>query len=146
LLNSQEYCIFAAVFHIHQTEYERTLHYPAVAVEQHLHDAGMVRTPETARVGYYIFMASSGRHRLLMGHRFLRILLPSAGKQTRIHWQRRTLLAGTAEGGAGMYIAGGICCHSKHHVPEPPPLEPHTGLPAHHLCRVPGVYEMTADR
>lgn len=50
-----------------------------------------------------------------------------------------------AQGNPGVYQPGGICHHSQPHVSGAvSALEPCTGLRAHHLCGISGIYEISS--
>lgn len=54
-----------------------------IGAEQHLHDAGLVRTPQVATNGREQQLASYRCHRLQLGHRLLRILLSGTSQPHR---------------------------------------------------------------
>ena len=127
--------------------YERTLYYHTAHTKQRLHDAGLVWAFKVTRVWHQQQLAAHWRHRLLVGHRLLRVLLSGTCQPFGIRRKRRTLQPHSAEGHPGVYLAGRVLHHCQHHVPgHPPALESHLGILTHHLRRLSGVYEMTEQR
>ncbi len=129
--------------HPKKTTYERNIHYPAAHWQQHIHDFGLVRTPETAADARKRQLATHRSNHLLLGHRILRILPSGACQQDWFHRQRRSLLACSAEGNPGSYLSDGLYGYSRHDVSgRTAALEPFRSLPLPHRSRLAGILEI----
>ena len=127
--------------------YERTLYHHTAHTKQRLHDAGLVWAFKVTGERCIEQLAIDRRHRLLVGHCLLRILLSGTRQPSRLRRERRPFQPHSAEGHPGVHLTGRVLHHCQHHVPgHPPALESHLGILTHHLRRLSGVYEMTEQR
>ena len=134
-------CGFAA-----KNDYERTIYHHLAHTKQCLYDIGLVWASETSGERGQQPLATHRGHRILVGHRLLRILLPGASESARLRREWRTLQPHPAEGHSGVHLAGGVLYHCQHHVSgHTPALEPYIGVPAHYLRRLSGIHEVKSE-
>ena len=106
----------------------------------------MVRTPAHAAKRHNVGMASDWRHRLLMGHRFLRVLLPGTRQPHRLRRQRRTIHTHTVKGNTGVCQPDGVRHYRQCAVSATvAAVEPPAGFRLVGGCGVAGFLEMMAS-